>query len=417
MTFALVLVEKTNGEKRNFRLELEATLRTTRTKLTEASFMSASDDFLVNNAPIDRNDETELQLNDLWTSSEAKVLRIGSADNGLPVPDKTVDRYNKLDTQQKLSLFNNLQIYHGITVSPENGFGRTFKACIASWQPNQLPAAIMPNFITKVVVESTFNEVSHSLTTSSVEKGSVSLTTPYGGGESGFEYAKSQTTESKKVTEYLSAKFLVNKVVLDVDIANLQLVEDFEQQVLDAVRSSLPIDQYDKLIRVLNERGYYIPKRFTLGGSITSTETTKVWEYSESESEKREFSVGFKIAIKGFGGGGDYSNSQGSESSNSQTSKYSNLTLSKKGGQADASNYAEWTKTLNPAINWDVISYDELYPTLALLKDKRLLHFCLNVLENYYTYPTVIDKQKIIHIGQYVTRVQSLLSSSGTGIG
>jgi|JFJP01.1.fsa_nt_gi MAC/Perforin domain. len=417
MTEVLVLVEKTDGEKKNYSLNLSATLQDTRGKLTQKGFMSENDHFLLNNAPIETGDEDTVILKQLVGEDGSKPLYIGTANTGLDSPDQSVQRYNSLNTNQKLALFQNIEIYRGLTASSEKGFHKTFNPCIASWNSIQLPNSVQPSFVTEVVVESSFNEVTHSIVVSSVNKASASLNTPYGGGQTEFEHAQQTSTTSKEVTEYLAGKFLVNKVVLDVNLTNLQLVQDFQDEILANVQSGTEIDQYANLINTLNERGYFVPKCFTLGGSLLSTSSTKVSEFSQSEIEKREFSVGFKLAINGFGGGGDYSNSQGQETSSSSTSQYCNLSIQKKGGEAGASEYDVWAKSLNPAINWDVISYDQLYPTIALLSNKRLIRYCLGLLNEYNSYNTVIDKQKVISIAKYATQVEVILNAQGSGIG
>ncbi len=378
MTNALVLVERTDGEKQNFPLALEAVLREIRHKLSDRGFMSDDDAFLLHNAPIALQDEEASrdpgsgsgQRRHCPTPDRTSGWRVGPGDT-------SVDRYNRLNTSQRLALFNNLQIYNGLTASPEQGFTRTFKPCIANWHETQLPESVQPNFVTQVVVSSSFSEVEQSMAVSSVDKASASVDTPYGGGQSSYEYAQKHSKDLKKVNEYLTGKFLVNKVLLDVDVSNLQLVPDFEPQVLAAVKSGNgnEIDLYANLIGVLNERGYFAAKRFTLGGALLSTSSTTISEFSEADSEQTDFSVGFKAAVDGFGGGGDYSHSEGSEKSSSTKTKYSNLNITKRGGSAEAEEYADWAKSLNPAINWDVISYDELYPTLALISDKRLLRY------------------------------------------
>jgi len=419
MTEALVLVQKTDGQKKNFLLNLNATLKDIREKLTQKGFMSINDQFLRFDATIELEDENVLPLKLLVGEDPLKPqpLQIGTVEIGLESPDQSIQRYNTLNITDKLALFQNLEIYRGLTASSEKGFTKPFKPCIVSWHSGQLPNSVQPSFVTEIVVESSFSEVAHSMVVSSVNKASVSLATPFGGGQTGFEYAQQTSTSSKEVTEYLAGKFLVNKVALDVDVANLQLVQDFEQQILAAVQANTSIDQYANLINTLNERGYFVPKRFTLGGILLSTSSTQVSEFSQAESEKKEFSVGFKLAIKGFGGGSDYSNANGQDTSSSSTSKYSELSIQKKGGEASASQYDVWAKSLNPAINWDVISYDELYPTIALLRDKRLMRHCLSLMNNFNSYATVQDKQTVISIEKYATQIEVIFNSQGSGIG
>jgi len=384
--------------------------------LDSKSFMSNADNFIYQNAIVSKEDESDILLKKLVGLNATNPLIVGVVQNVLPTPDASIDSYNRLNTSQKLALFQNIQIFRGLTASTDKGFDKTFKPCIANWNEDQLPAYVKPSFVTEININSSFSEVGQSMAISSIESTSTSVSTPYGGGEASFEHAKKNTTSSREVKQYLTGSFYINKVDLDVDVENLQLLKDFEADILKAVQVNNPIDQYYNLIQTLNERGYYVAKSFTLGGVLLTKSSTEISEYSESEYEKKEFSVGFKMAIDGFGGGSDYSNTQESESTSSTTTKYTNLSLTQKGGNPSLEDYNGWIKSLNPAINWDVVKYNKLYPTLALLSDKRLLHHCLSLLNKYSTYDTVKDLQKVIQIEDYATQIE-VLSMTNTGIG
>lgn len=412
----LVLVERTDGEKMNFLLDLNDNLTTIRVFLEDKKFMSSADNFIANSVTVNKESESNTLLKNVVGLTASNPLVIGVVKNTLPSPDDSMDSYTRLNTSQKLALFENIQIFRGLTASTDKGFDKTFKPCIATWNENQLPYYVKPSFVTEINISSSFSEVAQSMAISSIESTSTSLSTPYGGGEASFEHAKKQTSSSREVKQYLTGSFYVNKIDLEVDMDNLQLLKDFENQILEAVRPDNEIDQYYNLILALNERGYYVPKSFTIGGVLLTTSSTEISEYSESETERKDFSVGFKVAIDGFGGGSDYSNTQESESSSSTTTKYTNLSIIQKGGNPTLENYDEWIKSLNPAVNWDVIKYNKLYPTLALLSDKRLLHHCLKLLNRYSTYDAVKDLQKVIKIEDYATQIE-LITMTDTGIG
>ncbi len=416
MNNKLVLVKHTNGEKTNFSLNIKDSLESTRAYLETQNFMSDSDDFLHQETEVSRGDEPKIALELIVGSEAEKPLNIGSEYNGLPTTDDAMDAYTRLNTNEKLALFENIQIFRGLTASTDKGFDKTFKPCITNWNEEQLPAFVKPSFVTEININSSFSEVGQSMAVSSINSASASVSTPYGGGESSFEYAKKNTSSSSEVKQYLTASFYINKIDLDVDVENLNLVQDFEDAILKAVQVGNEIDQYYNLIQTLNERGYYIAKQFTIGGVLLTTSSTEIYKYSESEYEKKEFSVGFKLAIDGFGGGGDYSNTQESESSTSTETKYTNLSLTQKGGSPTLENYDKWIASLNPAVNWDVVKYTELYPTLALLTDKRLIHHCLKLLNRYVTYDSVKDLQKIIDIEEYTIQIEALVMTD-TGIG
>jgi hypothetical protein len=413
MTQVLVLVKNNNGISRNYYLFLNHTLKQIRETLTGEGFMFRDDDFMSNDAPVAKKDEEEVQLYELVGQDNLLPLHIGKYQTGLDSQDTSLERYNGLNLAQKIALFKEIEIFRGLTASYQEGFRKTFKPCITEWtKEEQLPDSVRPTYVSEVTVQSSFNEVTHSMVVSSINKASASLNIPFGGGQAEFEHAQRTATTSNEVTQYFAGKFFVTKVLLNVDINNLELVPDFTEQVLTAVQKGTNIDQYANLINTLNERGYFVPKSFRLGGSLLNRASTKVSKFSQSQSEQQEFAVGFRLTIKGFGGGADYSNSSGSDQSSSTTSRYSDLTIEMIGGQAHANDYKSWALSLNPAINWDVITYDQLYPTIALLKNKSLIRHCLYLMNEYNTYPTVQDKQRAISIAKYATQVETILFNS-----
>ena len=407
MAKKLVLVKNTSGKQQNFFLEITDTLSQIRTVLIDDGFMDDNDLFIFNGASIAKKDEGEITLNILLDEDGKSSIIVGSADNGLENPDKSYDIYTKFNTKEKLDLFENIQLYRGLSVSINKGLEKTSKNCIAHWHDNQLPLYSSPTFVSQVIIDESFNKVEKSFSITNTDKVSASLKTPFGGGKSSFEHMKKNSSSSTEVKEYLTGKFLINKIDLEVEISNFQLLKNFEDEILAAAGQDNPIDQYYELVTALNNRGYYLPKKFTLGGMIYSESSTEISEYSQSEEEKKEFSAGFEAAVKGFGGGSDYSHSTTTENSSKVSNKYQNLNIMKKGGRNDKDKYAEWLQSLNPAISWDMIKVDELYPTLALLSDRRLLRFCINLLNTYNTYEHLQDIQQVIDLEKYATSIEA----------
>lgn len=417
MKNSLILVQKTNGMKKNYSLDLSNTLEVIRGILIDKKFMSINDEFIKNGATIDTKDEKTITLDTLVGENEEKTLLLGKIENRLKNPDTSVDIYKNLNISEKLELFNNIEIYHGITASTKNGIGKSYKPCIESWNESKIPNAKKPYYISQVIIDESFSEIEKSFSITNTDKVSASVDTPYGGGETSFEEMKSKSKTSKNIKTYLIGKFLINKVELEVEIKNIHLRDDFYQEILGAVEDGSEIDQYTRIIEILNNRGYYIPTKFTIGGMIYSESSTEISTYKELKTEKQEFSAGFKLAINGFGGGGDYSHSEETSNSTSTTQKYSALNIIKKGGRTDAVKYEDWTKSLNPAINWDVVKYDKLYPTLALLPNKSLIRYCLKLLNKYNSYSSVKNLQKVFKIEKYTTQVEYELTKKGSGIG
>lgn len=340
-------------------------------------------------------------------------LMIGAAEVDLGQSgQRSLQRYDSLSSTQKLSLLQDLQIYKGWTANAQDGFTQTFSNCIVPWHENTLPQALMPRIVTKIRSDFAFTQVEKSLMTSSVDKASVNVTTPYGDANSSFSYAKTNSTKSKDVTEHLIGKFIVQKVNLQVNLANLQLTSDYEDAITNALTSSnQEIDQCANLVEVLNERGYYIPIEFTLGGMLYSSSSTTISDFSQAETEKTDFSVGFKVAIDGIGGGGDYSHSEGRETSTSTSTKYKNLAFDQIGGKPGTQKaYDDWIKSLEAPINWNIISLDKMYPTIALHSNGKVRRYCVQLLQTYSTYPAIMGRQTVIDLFGYETAIQQVLA-------
>ena len=415
MSDKLILVQKSNGEEKNIALDVTAKLSETRAALKAAKFMTDADMFLNQNAPVDMGSEGLIKLSALVGPEGKEALHIGSATPNLG-GDNSLQRYKSLPDASKLALFNteNVDIYKGLTANPQDGFIRTFKPAIVAWHANNLPNSKLPRVLTSVTTEDSFNEVDKTMNETSTDKASASLTTPYGGGDASFEYAQSHSTSSKEVTQYMIGKYSTRKVALQVERSNLQLTADFEGAILQAAQQPEDIDGIVDVIKVLNDRGWYVPIEFTLGGLLYSTATTKISEYSEASSEKTEFSAGFKAAFDGIGGGASYSHAEGSDKSTTTTTKYNSLQFDQIGG-VDApkdDNFSKvWHDSLKVAINWGVISYDKLFPTVALLSNRRLVRWIIQKLDKYATYDSVKDRQTVIDIEKYSTAVETILTS------
>ena len=165
----------------------------------------------------------------------------------------------------------------------------------------------------------------------------------------------------KTVTEYMTQRYLSNKVELSVPQQNIKGNPEFIEQVKQAVKGKeQSIDGYEALVNVLNEWGWYIPLKFTLGGALYATKKEQITTYSVADSESQKFGTEFKAAFDGIGGGGAYEHSEGKKSSSSSTEIAKTAQLLQIGGKAGTvSAYKEWNDSLDEAINWNTITFEK----------------------------------------------------------
>lgn len=416
MSTKLIKVEKADGmsklvESKNFRLNLLASLSEARKRLVSRDFMADGDSFLLNEAPIDRQDEAETMLSEVVGEDGKSTLRIGTvkADLGEDT-DGSLQRYDGMLPEQKLALLSRVGAYQALNVT-SGGIAMTSKPYLAPWHEETLPTSGILRVPTKVTSEYTFHEEIQHLMILGLDKASLSVNTPYGGGEAGFEHARGNTKDSRSVTEYLVGKVSVRTVKITVDLDNLQLMNSYQNAIIKALRKEDGDEpQAYNLIEKMNEIGYYVPRVFTLGGALHTSRKTEISEFSEAETEKMKFSFGVKVAFNGIGGGADYAHSDEHEESSKETNKYEGLTFEQIGGKRGTFNdYPAFLTSLESSINWAIISYDKLYPTLALLTDKRVRRRCIKLINKFATYQQIKELQPVLNLISYATETETAI--------
>lgn len=394
---------------------VRTTLEATDGATSGIKIMDATDSFISQGSVILTSQEATISLDTLLSGSSSITLGSAAPDDPLSAQDG-VQRYNDLSATEKTALFNNIQIFKGLTFGGTEGFGKSFKT-VYSWKNGTNPDALLPRILTEVSTVSSYTKVTHSMEDSNVNSGSASLSTPYGGGEAEFKYAQSKATSSSQVTQYVTGKFIVRKVEISIDPAQCVIDPAFEAAIANAVHSPNPdtFQQYYDLLKVLNQYGYYIPKVYTLGGALLSSDSTTINDFSETKTTEQEYGGSFKAAFDGIGGGASYKNAQKNTTTTTTSTKFEVTSFNQIGGKAGTSNdFKNWATSMDKAIYWDVASYDELLPTLVLISDAQVQNKCLNLINKFYSYPNAVELQPNLNMLDYGTKVESLLQSGGS---
>lgn len=410
----LIKVQHSNGEAKSLNLDTGAMLDAIRKELTGPgiAFMQEADSFLHDNSQVARDHEGKTALESVLGDGE--VLHIGAPDGLLP--EDGVDRYVKLNDAQKRQLLNAIQLRRGMIVN-DDGLEKSF-ADVYDW--TKMPAGNAPRVLTTLSSRFVFSTVVHSMEKSGVESGAISLSTPWGGGEASFEHAKTQSSTTKKVSEYLTVRFSACMVDIMTDPKSLAPEPKFVEAIKGAFKPERKgeeqLDDAVALVVVLNTWGWYIPIRYTLGGVLYATTTKEVTEYTQAKTESTKFGGSFKAAFNGIGGGGAYANAEGEHSSTGSTAGSETATILQIGGApGSADNYSNWADSLKKSVAWSTVTFGQMYPTLMLLLgvEPRLLSECVQRLQKYSTYPRVKDLQRHIDVGGYEKVLAQLLNPFG----
>jgi hypothetical protein len=338
-------------------------------------------------------------------------LSIGHADPGLGEdPEDNLQRYQSMLPDQKMNLLRRVEIYRGLTPTSQ-GFKRSpgKKPAIAQLHAESIPLGtrVVANRTTS---EHTFSEISVKLMESSVTSASVELSTPYGGGNASFEYAKSHSTDSKTVKEFLVGNKLFQKVELTFEYDDLVLLPSFNEELMTYIRreEGEPQRAY-QLVRALNERGYYVPRKFVLGGALLTSDTTEITEFKQVDTEKLKFEAGVNASYGGISGGAKASHEEEKSEEHSEVNKYNSLSFTQVSGEAvDPESLPDFIASLKPSVNWDVILHEELVPTLALIRDGRMRNYCFRLLNRYGTYDSLVSEQPYLDLIDYATNAQTV---------
>lgn len=417
-THILVTVKNSDGQQEAITLDESKTLSIVRSTL--GHFMTEDDEFIAaTGAPIPISEEGNIALSLVVSTQDGNaILHIGVATKHSPLkPKDGVDRWNLLNRDQQQSVLNDVQIFRGLTLSEKLGFGKTFKN-LYSWSKDYQPAANFPRVLTELKYTYNFSKQTSELTQFGSDSASVSLSSPYGSASANYKRETSSSSYSGKVTEYLSARYIVRKVELSVDSNAFVVDPGFLSAIQEAIKGQQganTVSGAESLIDVLNEWGWYVPQVFTLGGVLFSSTSTEITELSDAESEKQQFGGSFKAAFDGIGGGASYEHASGSSSKTTNTNKFTNTSILQSGGAAGTSNdYSKWAQSMDNAINWNLASSSGLYPSLLLLtssqEGRQALNVCLNLLSNFLAYPNVTSMQPYLDFGDYVTKIQSTLN-------
>lgn len=415
----LVKVGFTTGQSsQSVPLVVDAKLVEARKKLSSLGFMKDGDLFLNGGAEIAKTFEEEIKLSEIIIDN---TIIIGHSEVVMPMDDDTEVDWRKLNNAQKNWLLNTCQVARGITLKSNEELATSVHD-LFSW--TSLPSHTAPRITTSESSSFSFSKVMREVHLITSDKLSLNLNTPFLQAESEYKLVRERTAKTEDITSYMLQKYIVSKENIAFTPSQIVPSEGFVLAINNvfAKKDESDKDKFCYLLHALNEWGFHIPIKFTLGGALYSAETTKVSDYSQVFKETEEFSVSAKAKYEGFGGSAGSGTSSQSQSTGSTSNKYENVVINQIGGKPGMTHDKNaLAASLGNALRWRIVNVEEFYPSLMLLNgyknpklpnlEPQLLLQCNKLLYQYLQFVEVTNKiQPFVNISNYLTTIQSLIS-------
>jgi len=428
MTTELVAVQN-GGAGGVIQLDPSVMLSATRLMLqnAEPALMNADQSFMISSFPLEAADEASTPMSAALTTPTGggtPLLVVAEATIALPTNANWVN----LTTDQQIGFLNTVaQITKGLTITNPSGGAVTadnaelVKTTFDIMTPvtATLMTSSTPRILTAITTNAYFSQFAQSMAVSSSNSASLSVDTPYGGGESAYDYAQSHSSSSSSVNTYCVGTYNVNIANVLLDQTQIQLSQDFVTALTNAAETSGAASQFVAVVKVLNQFGWYLPTAFSVGGVLYTSATSQSTSWSEAQSTSSSFGASFKASFDGIGGGAAYKQADTSGTSSSGSTGSDSLAFTAIGGTAsDSNDYKAWSTSLMNAQNWNIQSYQSLLPSVFFLYNmsgqKPLLADIANLIANQYANcPELGSLQPVIDCGQYAQSIKELIPPFG----
>ncbi|NES75074.1 MULTISPECIES: MAC/perforin domain-containing protein [unclassified Okeania] len=233
----------------------------------------------------------------------------------------------------------------------------------------------------------------------------------FGGLDSDLEGEFSGESElSAKSKTYLLAEYTIPKVILSVDWENIKFNSKFYKKVKDALTGDDEFYSFVELNYLLNEYGYFVPLKFTLGGKICAQ--SEVNSKIDSNSQQfASFKSSFASSLNLFGAGSEgEGKSEGEIKASQNMSSKMDMELEYYGGLGSAiTNPIGWMMSLNSYKTWTVIKYSELVPIICFIEEEELRNKAIRAFMRYSYYPDT-DKPLLLNGISYASLALELIS-------
>lgn len=238
-------------------------------------------------------------LNPSASPEGVKVLETIAGERAAAQSNGLVYYYHLNDAEKTTLLYQKLQLTRGLLIQPK-AFSKSAKDVR---KLNGEPIYTMPEFTLDIDREVSFSETVHELRKRGVQtaKGSVGA---FGVAVSATYTKEKETFSStKEESVYLIAREDVPKVELQFTPEQITPTNEFLQAVQGVLAMSpdKKEQQYLKLLEVLDQFGFFMPTKFTLGGQVWAEDQKTVKTEIEAKSELESFGVAFEANLEASG--------------------------------------------------------------------------------------------------------------------
>lgn len=413
MSKELIKVHKVNDRIYGEMMDPEAMLDQVRRFLQDRDIMAGEDMFFFDDAMIDLHDEPHIHLGEILVDTGITVGKGSQTD--VPQGGQTpMDIYDDLNTTRKADLlYDKCVLLNGMRVQQQADHCNLIKDTQPVFQqPTSLPRAAQPQLSEREEIFTSYSELTHQMDVQGVDKASVSLSTPFGGGSGKYSHEHGTHHADKTVHAYFLAKQFVPKVYISLDWKNLTPTVGLHAAIEAAVKLG-GANGFEALLHVMETYGSYIATKFTIGGAICAQSVYDYHSREDAKSDSTSFGASVNASYDGFGGGGSYEHGKKTDTSSGQVDSKFSLEASVIGGDPskalDLSDAKPWMDTLKDATLWRVIYQEELIPTLAAISstDQNLYAQAQGLMKAQINDRVSINPH--VHLGQYIEQMEEYI--------
>ena len=292
--------------------------------------------------------------------------------------------WNDQCTEARDELFEQIGLRRGLVIHEYGGVGRSSQNPVI-WETKHLSSR-KPTSTIESVTHYVSSEIARDLHTIGVPLTAIPFTRRWQTHDVEPAYQKEIDGNHEKAFLYLIGRYTINKITIQIEPIRMKPTPHFMDIITQAVIPE-SIKGYDNLIKVLNGFGYYVATQVTLGGVLLKHEETPIQQVEDARSERDAFATGFNDALH-----------------NIRSSEVTFRSFQQIGSRRNTVyHYNAWVSNLELPANWDIIYYDKLLPTLALIGMHNMAvgNACYNLLRRFSSYDEVKNLQAVIDMSRY----------------
>lgn len=407
----LIKVKHTNGSAWSVALEETQTLCEVRSQLIQEKYMRDADYFIFGETRVSIVSESRLKLSDLIENTNAIFI----GESSIIGENIRLSDFEKLTNDEKISYFNQNQLTRGISFT-KDGVSRSFHELFSL---NAQPLIARNTVNTKIDTSYAFSKVTRDINLTTSHKDSVALHAPFASAKAEYEHEKEKNLSTSQITEYLLSKYIVSPAEFHIEPSSMEVNMDFYNTVKSVVYSD-ETENYimGRLMEVLNEWGLYVPLTFSMGGALFTSDEKVITEFSESEKDKKSFSIAAEATFSGYGAGLSMLGGNTESSETTLKQEFKNLLVKQIGGiPGNTENNTKFAETLQYMSAWEIVDIERFYPSIMLLRNVKidgkkttLLKDVLEIINENYYIEAVKKIQPYINMLEYATSVEELIS-------